>query len=230
MHEITPDSSLSLVRVKIGNRVYNAREDSRCKVCQHPARMNIENAVVQGWAYTRISREFSGVEYMMGGQKAVLPDVGWQSVRHHFKNGHMPLSAEIQRRITEKRAEEIGSTFEQAGDRFIDGYTTAQSILARGYERLVNGELEPDLKDTLAAAKFIKEIDDAAQGSLDNEAWSQAMTIYFQAAQSLMPSEMWEKFVTRLSTDPILASLARKVQGQKEPDIIEAEYTEEPAP
>ncbi len=229
VQEIPPESRNSLVRVKIGNQVYDARHDNRCKVCTHPARTQIEIAIVQGWAYTRIEREYSNVEYTSGGQPSVLPAVGWQSIRHHFRTGHMPLSAEIRRRLTEQRAQEIGSKYEEAASQFVDHYTVAQAVLVRGHERLVAGELEPDLKDTLAAAKFLKEIEDAAQGTLNEEAWSQAMTIYFETAQELMSPDTWQSFVKKLSTNPVLASLARKIQGQEE-EPIEIEYTEEPVP
>lgn len=227
--ELAPNARSSLVQVKIGNKVYDARSAPRCKTCNHPARMEIETAIAEGWAYTRIAAEYSGVEYQDGDRVKNLPEINWQTIRAHFKSGHMPMGVELQRRLSEKRANEIGSRYEEAADRFVDHYVVAQAVLHRGHERLVKGELEPDLKDTLAAAKMLKEIDDAAQGSLDNEAWSQAMEIYFETAQAMMAPDQWQQFVKRLSANPILASLARKISGEDDdPNVLEGEYVEEP--
>lgn len=222
--------SRSLVQVKIGNKVFDARKDPKCKVCNHPARMEVEMAIADGWAYSRIARDYSNVDYSVGERAMTLPVLSWQNVRTHFRAGHMPMGVELQRRLSEKRAAEIGSKYEDAADKFVDHYVVAQAVLHRGHERLVRGELEPDLKDTMAAAKFLKEIDDAAAGQLDTEAWSQAMTIYFETAQELMEPPVWQAFIRKLSTNPVLAAIARKLEGQDDdPNVVDAEIVEEQA-
>ena len=200
--ELVPNASSSLVQVKVGNRVYDARYSPKCHTCNHPARMEIELAIAKGWAYKRVSREFSNVEYVSEGRTLVLPEIGWQNLRAHFTSGHMPIGVEAQRRLSERRANEIGSRYEEAAEQFVDHYVVAQAVMTAGYERLVSGEVTPDLKETLAAAKMIKEIEDAASGSIDNEAWSQAMGVYFETAQAIMAPDTWREFIAALSKNP----------------------------
>jgi hypothetical protein len=49
------------------------------------------------------------------------------------------------------------------------------------------------------------------------------MTVYFQTAQELMPADMWQKFTGRLSANPILRSLAKRLAGEPEDEIMDAE-------
>lgn len=213
----------SLVQVKIGNQVYNARHSPMCKVCQHPARMDIELRLVEGWGYARISREFSDVEYQVGGRTETLPFIKWSQIRYHYKNNHMPLAAEVERRIIEKRAEALGEDLEQSVERFVDQYTVAQSIMYKGHQRLVTGELQPSLQDTLAAAKLVQQIEDASGEKFDNEAWAQAMTVYFEIVQELMPPDTWSELGRRMADNPILAALKKQADGD---DAIDAEIVE----
>jgi hypothetical protein len=71
---------------------------------------------------------------------------------------------------------------------------------------------------------MLHDIEESSKTNLDAEAWSQAMTVYFQTAQELMPEDMWRKFTSQLSTNPILRSLAKKMSGEsEEDDIMDAE-------
>lgn len=225
----SPGPYTSLVQVKIGDQIYDARHAPGCKVCNHPARMDIELSLVEGWSYTKIARQYSEVEYDVGGRTMLLPEIKWSAIRYHYQNGHVPLGAEIQRRLIEKRAEDLGHDLEKAADRFVDQYTVAQTVMYKGHDRIVRGELQPSIQDTLAAAKLVQQIEENADSDWGSEAWEQAMTVYFETAQALMPEPLWQEFGRRLSSNPILAALARKQEGIDDPDAIDVEYEEEPA-
>lgn len=217
----------SLVQVQIGDQVYDAVHSSGCKVCNHPARMEIELALVEGQSYPQIAKRFSEVRYEVGEGSMMLPELKWGAIRYHVQGQHMPARAEIQRRLIEMRAESLGHDLEKAVDRFVDQYTVAQTIMYKGHDRLVSGEVQPSIQDTLAAAKLVQQIEEHSEQGYDSLAWEQAMTVYFETAQSLMPPETWQEFGRRLSANPILAALVRKQNGVEDPDTIEAEIVEE---
>lgn len=227
--ELEPVRS-SLIQVRVGNRTYDAVRVNTCHTCMHPARMEIEEAVVNNHSYRSIADRYSEVSYENSdGTTTVLPKIGFMSIRNHFKRGHMPIGQAALRRIGERRAQEIGSKYEEMSDQFVDHYTVAQAVLRKGYERLNTGDLEPDVKETLAAAKLLKEIEDGAQQTLDADAWSQAMTVYFETARQFMDDGTWTQFTQSLATNPILHALSRRVASDgSNDDVVDAEYEETP--
>lgn len=225
--QLSPESKTSLVRVRIGNRTVDARKISLCHTCNHPARMQIEEALLLGDSLQKISQRYSGVRYRVGDEVRVLPKVDWKSIDVHHKRGHMPVTAEIIRSLMEERAKAMGVSYEEMGQRFVDGILVAKMVLAKGQEGLALGHLQPDVKETLAAAKFLHEVEQAEKNDQDTEIWAQAMQIYFESARELMSDEMWIKFTSMLTTNPILRRLSRKIEGKDDEDVLDVEYQED---
>lgn len=228
-NELALDARASLVQVRIGNKVVDARKVPNCSTCMHPARMEIEEMIIHGYPYGAIAKQYSEVEFLVQGEPQVLPKVDWQSIRGHYLNDHMPIDGKVIRHLIEKRAEEVGAPYEEIGERFVDQVLVARMVLAKGQQRLADGTLQPDVKDTLAAAKFLQDVENASKGAEDTEVWGKAMEIYFQTARRYMPDEMWTQFTADLSANPILQQIARKVSGNEDPNVLDAEFTEEPA-
>jgi hypothetical protein len=213
--EPPPPSPSSLVRVRVGSREYSARRVPNCGTCQHPARMDIETMLVEGHPYTVIARTFSEVEYTVGRQRKKLPKIAWPSIRTHYRNGHMPTDAKAVRDIAEQRLRELGQHAEAMEERAVDSYMTARLVLSKGFDRLARGEVEPTVKETLAAAKLLEEFDIARQDheSGDLAAWQEAMMVYFTEAQQLMSPDLWTEFTRRLTVNPQLQALAARLEG-----------------
>jgi hypothetical protein len=185
--------------------------------------MDIEQQLLRGLSYRKIAVTYSEVEYESKGRTLVLPKIEASALRNHYMKGHLPVDAAIQRQLIEERAKEVGSRYEEMAGEFLDSYVAAKAILRKGYDRIVKDEIAPDVKETLAAAKMVQEIEDGSKKNLDAEAWSQAMTVYFQTAQEIMSDEMWRQFTSRLSTNPILRALTKKMAGEPDEEILDAE-------
>lgn len=216
----------SMVRVKVGSRSYDAVREPTCMTCTHPARHEIEELITQGHTYRSVANKYSEVEWTdADGSVVTLPKVTTNSVVAHFQRGHMPAQAEAMRRIVERRAESIGAAqFEDQINQIVDHHIFAEQVLHKTQERLIRGEIEPDVKDGMAAAKFLADIEAASHGSLDAEAWSDAMQRYFEVAQAIMPPDMWEHFTKTLATDPILLSISNRLAGRTE--TVDAEIVD----
>jgi hypothetical protein len=167
----------------------------------------------------------------VGSETKVFPKVGFMSIRNHFKQGHMPVEAAALRQILDERSAALSEHYEEETARIVDGYGFASQVLRRAQEELVTGNLRPSVQDGLAAAKLIAEMEAAAGGQVDGEIWAEAMTRYFEVVRSVVPDDLWEVIGTALTTDPVLKSIQRRIEGTQEPEPIDAEFTEgeEPA-
>lgn len=215
-----------MVQVQIGSRRYDAVKVQSCHTCTHPARMLIEEKLIQNYSYRVIAEMFS--EKMMvlkeGDDPIWLPKVGYMSIGGHYTKGHMPLEAASMRRIADKRAQRISEhVMEDGDDPFVDQFVLAEAVVARTHQRLVKGEIEPEVRDGLAAAKFLQQIEDETENGVTAEAWAQAMTVYFETARRIMPIGMWQEFTHALTGNPILRAIERKL-APKDPDAIDVEY------
>lgn len=222
--EIAPYSE-SLIQVQIGNRRYSAVRVPNCLTCQHPARMLIEEQIALQRPFRKIAEYFSmkTVE-LEDGVPTLLPRITHQNIHTHYTRGHMPVEVATMRRLAERRAQQIGVALESASDQFVDQVILAEATVARTYERMMLGKIEPEIKDGLAAAKFLQDVQDKAQGGLDSEAWSVAMTVYFEKAQQFMSPEVWQQFTEALRTDPILRGIAQRAQASEQEEPIDVEY------
>jgi hypothetical protein len=208
----------SLVQIRIGNQIYDAVREPRCKTCMHPARMDIETMIVENTAFTTIAERWSDVEYTSSsGGLVVLPTISASSIRNHYKAHHIPLQAAVQRQLAEKRMQEIGYQLEEVGGTFVDHVTFNQVVLQQAQQRLVRGEIRVEVKDGIAAAKFLADAEAATGSDINAEAWSQAMEVYFAAAQSIMNPAQWTQFVRSLRNNPILKALEARISGQQPP-------------
>jgi hypothetical protein len=186
--------------------------------------MQIEQMLVEGHPYSVIASTFSEVRYNVGRQSKLLPRIDWTSIRTHYRNRHMPVDAKAVREIAEQRLKELGKHVEELEERHVDSYMTARLVLAKGFDKIARGEMDPTVRETLAAAKMLEEFDIAHQESDtgDAGAWQEAMTIYFSEAQQLMPPAMWEEFARRLNANAQLRALAARQEGDGE-EYVEAE-------
>jgi hypothetical protein len=212
-----------MIQVRIGSRQYDAVKVSNCRTCTHPARMHIEEKILLGFAYREIEEQFSEREMVLDkdSDPQWLPRVGRESIRNHYVVGHMPMEAATMRRIAERRAHTVSRSV-QDGDVLVDQYVLAEAVVARTHQRLALGEIEPEVRDGLAAAKFLQSVQAEIDPDTTAEAWTQAMTVYFETARRVMPLGMWAQFTQELSGNPILRAIQQRLT---EPDdAIDVEY------
>lgn len=211
----------TLVKVKIHGEEYDARYVKNCHTCTHPARLAIEEALLGQHSYQSIATQYSAMEIETpDGEVVTTPTLRWQSVRNHYRNGHMPLEIAALRALSDKRAAEMSASYNGTLERHIGRYDLAETIVAAGYQRIVSGAAVVEPRDALAAAKFLH---DAEQGSqVDAEAWSEAMQVYFETVQELMPPQLWDTLVQRLSVNPVLRAIEQRMEAQQN-NVVDAE-------
>ena len=195
-----------MVETRIGGRNYPMRSVPSCKTCQDPNRVNIENELIRGLSYAAIAQGLLGTpEGRLGHPTA-------QQVSDHVKNGHIPVGVSSQRRLIERRAKEIGRSIDDAEDSLIDFVTVNQMIVQRGFERMQEGEITPEMTDVIAASKFLHQIEQSAGGGIDENTWRDALMAYMETTREFIPQERWAEYGAAMNANPILKAMARAAE------------------
>lgn len=202
----------SMVMTRIGGREYPTRSVPNCKTCQSPHRLTIENLLLTaGRTFAAIARE--------------LPEeagLSAENLADHYNRGHMPLQVETRIRLRDRRAEEVGKQLDDAATMLVDQVVVADAILQIGYERIMKGEVEPDVADIIAAAKFRQQVEREMGEAIDTEMWVSAINEMLTVAESVMPPEIWNEYGQRLLNNPVLNALRQKQKDAAERAALEA--------
>lgn len=199
-----------MVMTRIGGKDYPLYSDPRCKTCQHPDRVGIENALLVGRSYVAILNSLPEDEYKPA----------YRGILYHFNNGHMPLEAAAQRALIERNWIKQGKAIEDAVTDMVDHVTVAEMVVKRGFERMQAGEISPDMTDTLNAVKIVESIQSRTNADLDQEMWVSATMSMLEDARAIMSAEQWAKYGKKLAANPVLKALAAKNDGTANPEDI----------
>lgn len=221
---LTENRSRSLMQVNIGGHVYDAMNVPQCHTCQHPSRLAIERKILAGHSYRAVASQYSETIYESYGEEKRFPPITWVSIHRHFKARHLPVEVAALREIADERAREMSEVYTEETARIVDGHTFARQVLHTTQQRLIGGEIQPEVRDGLAAAKLLQDMEVDGADGIDSEVWGAAMTRYFELAQKIMPGDLWERFTRALTVDPVLQSIQRRLD---QATTVEAEVVEE---
>lgn len=197
--------------VRVGNRTYPAKRVRQCRTCRSKYRPVIEAAITSGLPYEEIHRR-TVAPYE---DHSLLGPPDFKQIQRHVANGHMPLPHTAQRRIIEKRAEELGQSIEIGEDVLVDNVTAIRSIIQMGFDRLQSGELEPSMRDLMQALQLQAQIDkEHGEGGLDEEVWRDALIAYMSIVRDVVSPDAMEEIKSRMANSPILKAIAdRRAQA-----------------
>lgn len=198
----------SMTMVRIGYDDYPLVNSYNCRTCQSPHRAFIENQLILGRSYRAIRRE---VEKLPVG---ALPHPSIGGLSSHVRNNHMPLPAQTRRRIIERRAEQVGTAL-QSEDDIVDYITVNEMILRRGWERMISGEIEPNMNDLAQAIAMRAKIEATSTEGYDTEVWQGTLMAYMEVAQRFIPPEVFQQYGRELSRHPIMKAIAARQEEQR---------------
>jgi hypothetical protein len=209
----TPDDAeagpTSMVLVKVGGRVVDAKTASGCRTCQSPHRAKIESWLLEGFSRPTILAWLEGLE------TGPLGHPTDKSIRLHVKK-HMPMDAVARAAIINRRAEQLGDEVEKYGGRVIDHITALDTVVALGFDALAKGELRVDAPTLMKAIDLKHKIDSSMEdGGVDANVWRDALMEYMRIAMQFIPAVKREEFSRALSTSPILAALSKNSQTRQ---------------
>jgi hypothetical protein len=197
-----------MTMIRIGTDDYPLVSAYNCRTCQSQHRTFIENQLILGRSYRAIRREIEKLEV------GVLPHPSIEGLSLHVRNGHMPMPAQTRRRIIERRAEQVGSTLENEDD-LVDYITVNEMILRRGWERMMSGEIEPNMNDLAQAIAMRAKIEATSTEGYDAEVWQGTLMAYMEVAQRFIPPEVFQQYGRELSKHPIMKAIAARQDDQR---------------
>src|SRR5580765_3403256 len=207
-----PKVPLSLTGAYIGKRRYNLLVDPTCPICRHPKRALIEEQILLNVQMAAIARWVSGRRHEnIDGSEEEWPEVTAEQLIKHFKNDHSPLDASF---IAEAMEQQVDlDEYKNVRTRFVNGLAFAHRVIGRVEERMVNGEIEPTMKDATAMARLATAAQMAkaqtAQAEQQDQSWfyEQAVQILMGHAETIMDAKQYDRFLDALRGDPTLRTL-----------------------
>lgn len=201
--------SRSAVMYRVGGRQYPMKSAPQCKVCQHHSRQQIESLILQGVGYAAIVRRLGLHEEVTDDQgRVVVQALTSRNVGEHIHNGHMPVNESITRVIMEDRARELGRDFEGDEANLADHITFARVSVARVFQRLQSGEIEPTMRDAIRLTTLLARIDlQAAEEGMDQDAMLRGFAVYMEAMREECTPQQIAAIGRRIVNDPVMRSL-----------------------
>jgi len=131
------------------------------------------------------------------------------------------LQVETRLRLTERRAKEVGKSLDDASAVLVDQVLLADMVIQRTYERLAAGEIEPDVADGIAAAKFRQQIEREMGEAIDTEMWVSVVNAMISDGEAVMPPEIFAAWGERLRKNPVLHAARQKQEAAAQAAAIE---------
>lgn len=199
-----PAVARSTVYYRLGGREYPMKSDHRCGVCQCHKRTWIENALIMGWAKTRIVKALASEGITLSAH----------SLTTHVQNEHMPLDRTIHRVALEERIREIGLLEEEVESTIVDHIGLLRQVQQRTFERMMAGEIEPEIADGISAANILRQAGVDQEQALDRMVLYQVMTRMMRVAEAIMEPEQYQHYALALQRDTTIAALDRTLRRE----------------
>lgn len=196
---MTATANAHLATATVDGRLFSLKSVQNCLTCQSPYRGAVEQALVTGRSYKSVIADLP-------------PDAGLneRNLKEHFARQHVPLASEGLRRHREREAEERGQVVEAGAAAVADHVTFAKRLLGQVERRLAAGEIEPNVRDGLAAASLLSRVQEQAQGALTETDWLYAFSRIMGITQEVVDRETFREIGDRLRADPELQELAAR--------------------
>lgn len=191
---ITP-SAQELMADEIDGQLYSYKKEWRCKVCTSDPdlRRMIDAYLVHPYDY----RETLRLVTPFMDAKDIHPDKrpSYFSIRNHQKR-HLPFDKFAVREIVERRAAESGRRILDGQGRLLTTAAVLETVQQKGWDRLVEGAIQPDIKELLDATMKLHSLEQAAAGQVDIVSVLEDLQIVLQSVRRRVPAEMWAEIAS----------------------------------
>lgn len=191
----------SVATYRLGGRLYPLRSEPRCHTCQSPYRMRVEKGLLRGYSYRAIAESLPSDAHLNASH-----------IRRHVRSKHMPLDENVRRVAIEERARELGHDVESHDQMLADHVTLARVGVQRVFERMQDGELEPDISDGIAFANLLAKLGIHEESAIDEQMLFEILGAYMEAAVEVMDADQQREFANRLGQHPVLQRMVGDVQ------------------
>lgn len=189
-----------LATMTVGGKEYALTSAPGCKVCGSEYRLEVEDALVRGYNPAQI------LKHLPQGHTLVE-----RNLRDHLAAGHLPLKSAAVQALAREEAENRGRVVEAGADVLASHVAFARAVVGRVRDRVATGEVEPDVRDALTAARLLWEFED--QETQDDTMVS-AMARFMRVVKAVMTDEQFRELGRQVNRDPMLKTLREGRQAQ----------------
>lgn len=198
-----PTPTNALLNVRVGDTTVPYKTEPGCKVCasgQH--RLGIESRIAAGEVYSAIVR-------------ALPADLGLtpRNLADHYRNGHTGAQHAAVRLVTARKAESTSRAVESLTEAVAGNLGFAHAVVGRVQQRMARGDVEPEVRDALAALRLIAQAEMAAGERHTADEFITVMLILIEMAREIMTPAQWDTWTDGLAANPLL----RDLMAQHEP-------------
>lgn len=194
---------------RIGSREYPMRTVPRCKTCQHPQRSQVETMLMRGYGYAAIRRALG--DEGQGSESRLSTE----NLRNHAS--HMPIDVAVRRAMLEAHATSIGQEIDGCETSIVDALGLLKGVVQATWEGMADGTIQPEISEGISAAKALASFQQFAGSELDVVIAKQALMVFVEIAEDMMPKERFDAFMLRVKAHPaIKALLLRREQATAE--------------
>lgn len=205
---VSAAANASLAEIEVGGRRYPAVSEHRCRVCSSgPLRRRIEEETVDGRSWSSIAADLPADA-----------DLSPRNIRDHFCHGHLPVKEPTVQRVVETQAEQRGAVVERAIEVVVGHLDFCQTVVGRVNKRVVNGEVEPTVRDAIAAATVLARFDPGP--GTDERDFVDAFLVYHQEVSEVLHPDQFTTLGQRLEGHPVLKRLGAKWEQAHEGTTI----------
>ena len=194
--------------------------EPRCHVCRHDGvRQRVNDLLASGASYASTLRALGG--------DAV--GVTTDSIRRHAER-HFPVQNAARatyREILERRARENSVDFVNGVATAITPMALLETVMVRGYEKLVDPDTEVDVKTGMLAACRLQEMIDS---HTDQHDWAQQLAEVgriVEVVRTFIPPERWPEVQAALRGDEPLDAVAERETDKIEMVEIDDRFDED---
>lgn len=195
----------SVLMTRVGGRTYPTKTAPNCKTCHSQYRTQIENALLKSYGYTAIA-------------KSLPEDAGLnaRNIMDHFNAGHLPIDESVRRVMIEEDARERGLDIEGFESTLANHITFAKLGVQKVMQKMMEGELNPDISDGIAFASLLMKIEEQAGDSFDTEALMQGFMVYMNAIRAVCSPAQEQQIINTISANPVMRALLSRDAQQRE--------------
>ena len=176
--------------------------EPRCRVCRNPALCRkVNDLLTTGASYGMVLRALEGDNNKLDKRDRITID----SIRNHTSR-HFPVqnaAKAVYRAILEQRAQENGVEFVKGVATAITPMAFYETVMAKGYETLVDPDTKVDVNTGMIAAGRLQALIESRASGTSVADMLVRMSRIINAVKDTVPESMWPE-------------IARKIQGGDE--------------
>jgi len=182
-----------------------------CLICNHPDVSTINSYMLRLVPFTVARREYAE-------SRGVELDVSSDSWRTHARN-HIGIDAAAAQRLMEQRAQEVGIDLDSTESPIIDHHLALRLVQQKGVARILTGEIEPSMQDTLRASLGLAAISarEAEVEAISGDDVAQAFAEFWRVVRGATTPTVQREILDQIRSSKIIADLTRKASPPPEP-------------